>query len=129
MDFEVEFCAWVDRFLGNEVPVVVKAFSFNLFEYPEILEIKFGIELIGASYFDANDPDWPCEEVWEPEQRSLEIPKKFSGRYWEDCLTLMKALVLKVLGNERASKILKSRLGVGIGFIDGDFEVLWQSIA
>ena len=127
MSFENNSKDWLERALKNGVPASVQAFSFNLFEYPETSQVKFGIELIGAETFDASNSDWACNEIWEPEQRTLEIPTTFSGQGWEECLARLKELVLDVLGGAPAGKILKSRSGVGIGFVDGDLEVVWQS--
>ena len=58
------------------------------------------LESLTAFYseaFDEEDPDWPCEEVWEPEPRGIDIPVAYSGDTWEACLATLKALVLKQL--------------------------------
>jgi hypothetical protein len=39
----------------------------------------------------------------------------------------MKALVIKFLeGNSPSAKKLKSSQGIGLGFVDGDLEVVWM---
>jgi hypothetical protein len=126
MSYEEEFKEWFSASLAQSMPASVKAFSFNLFELPESSEVKFGIELIGSSSFDENDPDWACDEVWEPRVRKISIPKSFSGSCWEQCLANVRALLLTCLSSEVAAEKLKSKLGVGLGFVDGDLEVLWQ---
>jgi len=40
----------------------------------------------------------------------------------------MKQLILKSLhSNKSVAKNLRSRQGIGIGFVDGNLEVIWQS--
>ena len=126
MNFEHEFEDWLNKGLENNIPASVKAFSFNLFEPASIDNVKFGIELIGADIFDPNNSDWACEEIWEPNERRLNIPTTYSGEDWESCLKVMKDLVLKEIKSGSFKK-LKSKEGIGIGFVDGDLEVIWQS--
>jgi hypothetical protein len=126
MRFEEEFNEWLRGSLAQPVPTTVKAFSFNLFELPESPEIKFGIELIGSASFNENNSDWACDEIWEPTARRIFIPKSFSGSSWELCLTSIRALLLACLSSGVVAKKLKSSMGIGLGFVDGDLEVLWQ---
>jgi hypothetical protein len=97
MDFEQEFKKWAASSVSGDIPPEVQAFSFNLFEAVPSADVKFGIELIGAAEFDENDSDWPCSEVWEPDQRQLSIPVAFSGQDWEQCLERVKGLVVQFL--------------------------------
>lgn len=127
MNFEREFENWLSTALQVPVPEEVKAFSFNLFEPAGEEEVKFGIELIGAGNYDPDDSDWACEEVWEPKQRRLFIPLAYSGTGWEGCLEKMKILALKLLKSDKKFvEKLTSRQGIGIGFVDGDLEIIWQ---
>lgn len=127
MDFESDFESWLNESLAQEIPSSVKAFSFNLYEPAFIDGVKFGIELIGSEAFDENDPDWACEEVWEPKTRGIYTPISYSGDTWEVCLEKLKALVIKQLGTDSPSiQLLKSKQGVGIGFVDGDLEIIWK---
>ena len=125
MDFPTQFEEWLNAALAAGVPSEVKAFSFNLFEPALVPGVKFGIEVVGTSAFDPTNPDWACEEVWEPSVRRLNIPVSFSSQNWEECLASTQSLVQAVLEkNSQASIQLKSRLGVGIGFVDGDLHVI-----
>jgi hypothetical protein len=126
MNFETTFQQWLSSCLLQPVPSSVKAFSFNLFEYPETPECKFGVELVGAGSFDATDEDWACDEIWEPTVRSIAIPKAFSGANWEDCLAKVELLVIAYLKEAREARVLKNGLGVGVGFVDGNLNVVWQ---
>jgi len=128
MTFEERFGAWLEAGLFKPVPNSVRGFAFNLFESGLGCGAKFGIELVGANRFDADDADWACDETWEPEDRHLLIPDDYSGVDWAPCLAKMKALVQKELrGPTHAAKMLQSRQGVGIGFVDGELEIVWEA--
>lgn len=127
MDFEKHFESWLNESLAQEIPSSVNAFSFNLYEPAFVDNVKFGIELIGAEAFDEDDPDWACEEIWEPKTRGIDIPISYSGDTWEACLEKLKTLVTKHLGTDSPFiQVLKSKQGVGIGFVDGDLEIIWK---
>lgn len=128
MVFEQLFADWLAGCVNKGIPDSVRAFSFNLYEPAGEPGVKFGIELIGAGQFDENDPDWPCDEVWAPEIRQISIPVQYSGDHWEACLQRLRALVAKQLdADSPAAQELKSSRGIGIGFVDGELEVIWKS--
>lgn len=126
MSCEEQFNIWLNDALRDGVPDSVKAFSFNLYEPASINDVKFGVELIGASEFDEDDPDWACEEVWEPVQRRLNLPLSFSGESWEACMVAVRSLIQATLDADgAAAQVLKSRQAVAVGFVDGDLQVIW----
>jgi len=121
MEFEAFIYQWINESLVNGFPSKVKAFSFNLYER----STNFGFELVGTSEFDEEDADWVCEEVFEPKQRQIDIPVSYSGKSWQQCLEKMKSLVLSYLEtDEPGAVVLKQAQGVGIGFVDGDMDLL-----
>ena len=129
MEFEAQFSQWLDESLAAEVPDEVKAFAFLLWEPAEIEGSKFAVDLVGTARFDADDPqgDWACDEVWEPPAQSLPIPESYSGKSWKPCLKKLTTLARRQLASpSTATAHLKSREGIGIGFIDGDMAVIWQ---
>lgn len=124
--FEKTFEDWLEESLSADISENVRAFSFNLNEAAFVENCKFGIELIGAERFDADDEDWACDEIWEPLQRNIPIPLSYSGENWEECLSVMKNLVVKLLdSNKSFAQKLKSKEAVGIGFVDGNLENIW----
>ncbi|MCG9709387.1 MULTISPECIES: hypothetical protein [unclassified Pseudoalteromonas] len=127
MSFEQEFQEWLVDALPEKVPEGVVAFSFNLYE-PALRDgVKFGVEVVGTSEFDPEDEDWACEEVWEPQERQLFIPIEFSGTDWAKCQDRLKELLLQLLLSEhRLSSVLKSTRGIGVGFVDGSLDIVWQ---
>lgn len=125
MDFESRFRSWLDDCFATPVEENVKAFSFNLYEPAGESDVRFGIELIGAGSFDEDDPDWACDEVWEPQTRGISIPASYSGADWESCLAKMAALLERELSQDSpAADRLKNSLGIAIGFVDGDMTVI-----
>lgn len=128
MGFEQDFINWLNQGLKADLPSDIKAFSFNLFESASVDGVKFGVELIGASFFDEDDPDWACDEVWEPIDRQLNIPAEYSSENWEICLEKIKNLVIYALNNEKGDMLrLKRSEGIGVGFVDGDLQIVWKS--
>ncbi|WP_150131436.1 hypothetical protein [Caulobacter mirabilis] len=124
-DFPADFEAWLALSLANGLPSEVVAISPNLFQPALKEDARFGVELIGVSSFDANNPDWPCDEVWEPSQRSLTIPADFSGERWEDCLERTQTLLARYVADDRF-RILKGIQAIGIGFVDGETHLVWS---
>lgn len=114
------FTDWLDKNLPDSISESVIAFSFNLYETSN----GFGIELVGAGTFDLDDPDWACDEVWELEPRGIDLPTDMTGDSWEKCLENMKSNLQDYISNGSKSAVLKSVSGIGIGFVDGDMEVL-----
>lgn len=92
MDFSEKFENWLASAFAAGVPDTVVAYSFNLFEI-DSLDAKYGMELIGAGEFDADDMDWACDEAWVPNPRALSIPLAFANGDWEACLVSAKQLV------------------------------------
>lgn len=135
MEFSDQFRQWLEQALADTPPAPVQAFAFNLLDYGIVADddadgedAMFGIELTGAASFDAADPDWACDEIWEPAVRVLDIPVAFSGSDWESCLRQVDALLrAALLQDDRLSRLLTSRHGIGLGFVDGDLTVLWAA--
>jgi hypothetical protein len=126
-DFETEFRCWLEQGLARGVPEDVAAFSFNLFE-PASSEISFGVELIGAKFFDPNDDDWACDDSWQIEPRRLGIPKDWSSCDWGTCLRRMHDLIDQILRTDnQAFAALNQRKAVAVGFVDGSLETVWRN--
>jgi shikimate kinase len=129
-DFESSFISWLTDSLTDGLPAEVAAVVFNLYEPAGDPAVLFGIEMIGAERFDASSTDWACDEIWEPSERGVFIPVKYSGTEWEGCLAKMGVLLERVLSEKGViSETLKSTRAVGIGFVDGDLRLLWSRAA
>ena len=114
-----EFATWLDAALEADLPEDIAAFNFNLYEDDEYL---WSIELIGASRFDAEDPDWACDEIFT----NREDPLSWSAETdWENVLETMTQYVEKYLIEGKYADLLKDSEAVGIGFVDGDITIVY----
>ena len=114
-----EFESWLDAALEADLPEDIAAFNFNLYEDGDNL---WSIELIGASRFDPEDPDWACDEIFT----NREEPLSWSAETdWEEVLETMTEYVEKYLIEGAGASILKNSEAVGIGFVDGDITIVY----
>ena len=121
----VEFSEWLARAVEKGVPESVRAFCFNLLELGRDDGGRFSVEVVGANKFSATESDWACEENWEPMDRILNLPASVSGETWESCLSAVQSLIQKTLATDsEVARILKSREGIGVGFVDGDLHII-----
>ncbi|MGC4123081.1 MAG: hypothetical protein QM765_52640 [Myxococcales bacterium] len=127
MDFREQFERWLKDAFRAPVPPEVQAYSFNLYEPANEKDVKFGVEVVGARRFDPEDSQWATDEIWAPKIRRLNIPQSFSGDEGQDCLAKLRTLLSDALEKgDAASAFLKARRGVGLGFREGDREILWS---
>ena len=114
-----EFEAWLDDALSAELPEDIAAFNFNLYEDGDYL---WSIELIGASRFDTEDPDWACDEVFTNREEPLSWTAETD---WENVLETMTDYVVKYLQEGKYADMLREYQAVGIGFVDGDITIVY----
>jgi len=111
---------WIDDVLNTDIPDGVVAFCFNL--YDEGGE-TWSMELVGAERFELEDEDWPCYEITDFDSRN-NLYEWSMDCNWEDALAYMVNELTEYLLNGKHSGLLKSSLGVGVGFVDGNLEIL-----
>ena len=116
-----EFSSWTDRVLLEHADTPVAAYNFNLYEHEE----AFVIQLIGAKSFDRSDSDWATDEVFSSGEDLFELSHSVVSSDWEECLRGAKALVKRYLETGKQAPRLKVSNAVGIGFVDGDLELLY----
>ena len=123
-----EFEKWLDDLLeNNDMPENTAAFNFNLYE-ESVEEHIYGVQLIAAERFDKDDPDWPCDEVWSSEEDIFCIDtsdEEDTG--WKHALELISEMCSEYLENGRYKDILTDSQGVGIGFVDGDIDLIYKA--
>lgn len=113
---------WLDTVLKQNIPEEVKGFCLNLYDDGDS---NWSMELVGTNRFDADDPDWPCDEVTDFGTRKGNfVWRKETG--WDTVLEEMTGILKAYLENGEYAPVLKSRDGVGIGFVDGDVEILYM---
>lgn len=114
------FEKWLNEVLDENMPLDGKAVCFNLYEEDEN---EWSVQLISASYFDEEDDDWCCEEVFTTGE-DLYIWKQKAG--WEDVLKASCDAVVQYLEEGKHADALKEYDAVAAGFVDGDLEILYM---
>lgn len=115
---------WLDVVLETDIPAEVVAFGFNLYED---IDHDWSMELIGTSKFDVDDEDWLCNEVTDLDTR--ENPLQWHRETgWEEILNDIVSALKEYLKNGKYADILKAKSGVGVGFVDGNIEILHVKI-
>lgn len=116
-----EVSKWLDSVLEQNLSEEVAAFCFNLYDDGEN---TWSMELVGTKRFDADDEEWPCDEITDfgtrKEPFAWEKPTE-----WDKALEEMRGILTRYLENGKFANVLKSKAGVGIGFVDGDLEILY----
>ena len=114
-----EFAKWVDSVLDKELPNNTIAINFNLYEEPK--EDTWAVQIIGSERFD--EEDWACYETFTTGE-DLYIWVEEGG--WEKALETAIDNVKTYLDNGKYSSALLKYKGVGIGFVDGDIEIIYS---
>ncbi|SDN93119.1 hypothetical protein [Bacillus sp. OK048] len=118
------FSNWLNLVLEQEIPKGIKAFNFNLYEGEKD---TFDIQLIGSDEFDEDDSDWACTEYFTSEEDICYIKRTDEIEHWEQGLSYITKLVKRYLQEGEYANILKNVTAIGIGFVDGDIEILYRS--
>lgn len=113
---------WLDGVFAQPIPEDVAAFCFNLYEDGDG---DWSAEFVGTKSFDAEDGDWACDEVNDFGTRDEPFTWN-SDEGWEGALKSVVSALKNYLENGAYSDILKSRSGVGVGFVDGDIEIIYK---
>ena len=117
------FSDWVDKHLSNKLPSEIVAVNFNLSEGTDSV---YYIQLVGCDRFDDEDEDWACDEVFSTEEDYFLVPRTDIIIQWEQGLQFIKSLVERYLVDGKYSCKLKNYAAVGVGFVDGNLEIVHQ---
>ena len=109
---------WLDKTLSREIPDSVVAFCFNIYEDADD---KWSLELIGASSFDAEDSDWPCDEVFTTRDNPLPW---FEDAECKQIQQEVQDIIKKYLERGRFAYKLREKEGIALGFVDGNLILL-----
>jgi hypothetical protein len=91
--------------------------------------VRHTMYVAGTPDFDPDDGgDWACECVWEPNDRyiSLDFLAAINGSDWQAAVAHAVGVVSALRPWETGPSGLR---GVGVGFDDGDVELVWTSSA
>ena len=112
---------WIDNILKDTViSADIVAFCFNLYEESDG---SWAMELVGTERFDLEDEDWACNEATDFGSRENLYNWKMECE-WDEALDYMVNELKQYLSSGKYAELLKSKTGVGIGFVDGNIEIL-----
>lgn len=118
------FVNWLDNILeNNDMPDETVSFCFNLYE-ESVEDSVYAVQLVACEAFDENDPDWACEECWSSEEDifCVELSDEVE-KDWKAAQKLITGWAEEYLERGKYASILTSK-PVGIGFVDGDVEII-----
>lgn len=123
MEIYNEFAKWLDDLLeNNEIPENTIAFNFNLYEEEDA---TYGIQLIASDEYDEKDDDWACSEIWSSEEDIFYIDHSDEeDADAERGLEFIGGLISDYLVHGTYRNILLSSNAVGMGFVDGDINII-----
>ena len=120
-----DFFQWLDRALSQPLPGAIVAFHLNLYEGTDSVHVQ----LIGCDSFNPGDDPgtdyWPGDEVFSTGEAVFEVPFAQAGARWQDWLQTLLELARAYLDAGAQAGVLRRSRGVGIGFVDGDMQLLW----
>lgn len=110
-----------DEWLASVAPrsplAGVVAYNFNIAQSPD----SFVVELVGSSWYDADDADWACDEAWTSRPSEFRTSYAESGQDWEPFLNEVCRAVGSFLSEHAGSHPgLALAEAVTVGFVDGD---------
>lgn len=115
------FRKWLDEQIPKYHLDDAVAFHFNLYEDTDD---RWSVELVGTGAFSVSNPDWACKEVFATRENPYVIHRTAS---FQEVLEIFKKCAVTYLNKGTYKEKLKEKAGVGIGFVDGDLEILYQN--
>lgn len=113
---------WLDSILIQEISEDVAAFGFNLYEDETD---QWSMELVGTKRFDVEDEDWCCDEITDFGTR--EDPFTWEQKAeWDEILAEIISYLKEYMKSGKYADVLKGRMGVGVGFVDGNIEIIYK---
>jgi hypothetical protein len=114
---------WIRGIISKEQPSEdIIAYYFGLFESLD----HYMIYLSGSTEYDAEDPDWACNDDFTPEDKYLRL-QEYRGLSWQEVLEKVRIELEAILKTEvlRSSFLGKAK-AIAVGFDDGDLVTIHQ---
>ena len=112
---------WLDSLDLEDMPESIIAYNITLYEGDE----TYDLQLIGSDEFDKDDPDWACSEVYSSEEEICYIEMTDEVGDWENAQKQFAECIKEYLEDGKYADVLKAAKAIGIGFVDGDIELLY----
>lgn len=113
---------WLDNILMNDIPKDVHALCFNLYQNEDYY---WSLELVGTNHYDEKDDDWACHEICDFGTRKNPFVLRHRA-YWGIVLNLIYSVLLDYIESGKYAHLLKSKLCVAVGFVDGDLKTVYK---
>lgn len=122
----ISFTEWLDSLLeNNDMPADTKAFNFNL--YDETGDV-YSVQLIASDRFDPADDEWACCEIWSSEEDIFYVDASDEeDKSPETFQKFISEIISDYLENGKYKYILTDSDGIGIGFVDGDLNIIFRT--
>ncbi|MDE5985351.1 MAG: hypothetical protein K2H13_08875 [Eubacterium sp.] len=114
------FDIWLNNIFAEPLSADIKAICFNLYDDGDN---KWSIEFVGTSSFDENNTDWACNEVFTTRDNPFVLIREYS---WKDAENLFTEMVSEYLKGGKYANKLKAYTAIGIGFVDGDLNIIYK---
>ena len=116
---------WLNAILQQVVPAEIVGVNFNLYEdFEPGGEKSWSMELVGTGSFDKEDEDWACDEVCDFGTRETPFCWRENAE-WDMILEKIVQILRKYMSEGLFAGKLKQCDGVGVGFVDGNIEILY----
>jgi len=115
-----DFERWLNRILEQKLPQKAVAINFNIYEEEDF---NWSIQMVACgSYTEGND-DWAADEVFSTEE-DLYVWKQETD--WEEICDVSEEMIGQYLLDGKYADKLKKFTAVGVGFVDGDLEIVYR---
>ncbi|MDE5861248.1 MAG: hypothetical protein K2H28_03550 [Ruminococcus sp.] len=115
------FAEWLDNLLEkNDIPADTKAFNFNLYEEEE--DNVYSVQLIASDRFDPDDDEWACCEIWSSEEDLFFVDTSDED---DKSGETFKKFATDMISDYIAQNDILNHKPVGIGFVDGDLNIIF----
>jgi hypothetical protein len=113
--------AWLDQISEEEtLPDDIVGVLVGLFESPK----GYTLYVTGSKTFDEDDSDWACNWDFEPRSKYLTcVDETVNAMKWHEFLAEAIRIVKEYVA-EKPESLLAQAEHLGIGFDEGDLEVL-----
>lgn len=115
------FDKWLDDVLESDLPVEMVAVNFNLYDDGEG---QWSIEMIGANHFSEEDADWACDEVFTTREEPFCWEQEAS---WDEIQEQAADAIRQYLEEGTYAQTLKQYEAIGLGFVEGELELIYQA--
>ena len=114
---------WIDSILGKNEFFDILAINFNIYEGVG----TYHLQIVGSKTTPEQDEEWYCNNHFTTGEDVFIVRREITGQEWEEGLIYFTKIVKEYLEKGKYAKKLKGMKAVGIGFVDGDNELVYEA--